>query len=292
MNEFQPILLVLTLGAIAAAVAFWRSAGATAEKLKAAEAERQKVSAELAEAKRETDKKAKDLESARKQLQESKHKVERLKKERHSAKKTAPAPTEEAPRPDPVPTARVTEKALEEEYGKKLDALQNTLDKARQRVSELESKERKRAEETKRVAAKLSEGLELPPVEGDDPEARLQAMTTQLQAIQQAAMSKEKELTRALRKAESEAKGAGKRAASHHALYQVIKGQLEMTEDRLAEYRRKYEGAKRPNELRRIVEPTALEPQPAVAPPPEPPASGASEPTSEPETADASTKSE
>src|SRR5258706_14412320 len=69
--------------------------------------------------------------------------------------------------------------------------------------------------------------------------------------MKRAAIEREKELRRELRRSQENAGTATKRANNTHQLYQVIKGQLELLEDRLAALHRKYEGAMTPDEIRR-----------------------------------------
>lgn len=98
----------------------------------------------------------------------------------------------------------------------------------------------------------------LPPRDAPSDGARADetaSLRSQLEAMKGAAVEREKELKRELRRAEEAASSAAKRASNNHQLYQVIKGQLELAEDRLATLRQKYEGARAPEALKRDTPP-------------------------------------
>ena len=272
MSEFQPLVLVVALGALIAAVFFWRKSQALSEDLSEAKSASERESKAKDEALTDAKRKAEELDKARQQAREAKNKLERLKKERHQAKQQGPKIEEEAPtEPRGASTVRIADSKLEAAFREKREAYEKQIGNLRQKLAELQEKERRRKKETERAAQKLmadaaSDGGD----EAGEPisaEASVEALTRQLQALQRAATGREHELSKALKKADSDAKAAARRAAAHHANYQIIRGQLEMVEDRLAELRRKYEGAKRPTELRRLPESEATaSPEPESQP--------------------------
>ncbi|MEM6368036.1 MAG: hypothetical protein AAF851_06995 [Myxococcota bacterium] len=275
MSEFQPLVLVVALGAVIAAFFFWRKSQAMESDLTDARGAAEQADKAKKEALAETKRKAEELDKARNQARESKNKLERLKKERHEAKQqAAPKAQEDLPQdPGGASAVRIADSALEASFREKRTAYEKRIDDLKKRVSDLQDKEQKRKAETERAAQRLmaqagaeEDELSSGPVSA---EASVEALTQQLQALQRAATQRERELSRSLKKAESDARAASRRASGHQANYQVIKGQLEMVEDRLAEVRRKYEGAKRPSELRNLpeaegeapaTEPTTAEP--------------------------------
>lgn len=253
MSQSQLILIILLALAAVAAFLTWKQA----KKLEAQLAER---GAELQRAQEATDAAKKATETAkgkaqqlREQLDTARGKLNKLNKNsgKSSGKKqraSAPAPEPEARQGTGSAAAvvRVSDQELESRYSEKIEALQASLRAAEDKLARMEAAA---TSEANKPAPAPVAAAELPATDSEAPEDKLAALSARLTEVEQAAKEREKKLRRDLKRAEAKASAAGKRASSSHGLYAVIKGQLEMTEDKLARLKQKYEGAKAPAAL-------------------------------------------
>jgi len=292
MNELQAILIVIAFALAIATFYFAQRSAQTGAELRKARSLADQRQRETEEAEKKLSHRNDDLEQTRKQLQDTRNKLERLKKDLHAAKTQEKARTEaEAPAAasSAAGRVRITSQELEAEHRKRVERLERELQAATERAQRLEQQRKARAAEAEKAARALMEETEVPeqpkPASGDAaPEAQIETLTRRLDALQRAATQRERDLKKRLNKADSDARAAQKRAANNHALYLVIKGQLEVAEDRLALLRRKYEGAKSPAELARREAEATSEPADSAVVAPEAPraaAVAANDPTGE-----------
>jgi predicted nucleic acid-binding Zn-ribbon protein len=257
MNELQAILIVVAFALGVAAFYFAQRAAQTRAELRKSQELARSREQQVEAAEKKLENRNGDVDQLKRQLQDTRNKVDRLKKDIHAAKTQAQskARADEAPSPDSAAKkVRVSSQELEAEHRRRVEKLEAELKRARDEAEALRKKEKARAAEAEKAKRALlaEEGLDhahAAPSGDLSPEARIDAMRARLDALQTAAATRERELKKKLNRAESDARAAQKRASNNHALYLVIKGQLEVAEDRLALLRRKYEGAKRPNEL-------------------------------------------
>ncbi len=302
MNEFQPIFFAIALGAVVVAVLFWRRSASLDARLAETGRDRDARTEEVSQLREEAQRLREEMEGAKRQARETKNKLERLKKERHE-KRPAKGLAEPAPEAEAeggaAAVVRVTQRTIEDEHRRRVEKLEAELATARAEADRLKKAETERAAAAQRAAERLG----APEADGEgSPEARIQAMATRLEEIERSSRAKEKELQKGLRKAQADARAAQKRAQSHHSLYMVIKGQLEVAEDRLALMRHKYEGARLPTQIQPAPvsdgaseaggDPASPEVAPGIAadiPPEEGPSTASSsDPEARPEDADAS----
>lgn len=265
MNDLTPILLLVLAGAVAAVVFLWRKTSKLEELLGAEQKALEGKRDEIERARKEVRDRREELEQTRKQLQEAKAKVQR--------KKELPAPQEKAPAKkaaevEAAPTlaafVRVTDQEVEEAHRRAIERLEQELEGAKTELSRLKELDARREAEARRAAEALEReraraaGGDAPPKAPEPPPPpaasaaeEIEALKTQIEALKRASVERERELSRRLAKAEGDNAHVLRRAANNLQLYQVIKGQLELTEDKLAGLRRKYEGAKSIDELRR-----------------------------------------
>lgn len=270
MNELQAILIVAAFALAVAAFYFAQRSAQLGGELRKSRELAHSHEQQVEESKRKLEHRNDDVDQLKRQLQDLRNKVERLKKELHEAKTQAQtkAKADDAPSPDSAAgRVRVSTQELEAEHRQRVQKLEAELKKARTEVDKLRAKEKARAAEAEKARKALLADQELEAAEaapsGDlSPEAQVEALRERLEALQTAAATRERELKKRLNNADSDARAAQRRAANNHALYLVIKGQLDVAEDRLALLRRKYEGAKRPNEL------VQAQPLPEAEPPP------------------------
>ncbi|MEQ9497640.1 MAG: hypothetical protein RIT81_12300 [Deltaproteobacteria bacterium] len=254
MNDLQPILLLLVAGAIIAAVFLWRRVAALETELRGAKGTIEDKRSELEKVRADTKKKSDDLDAARKELQTTKAKLKRQKKEAHAAggkksKNDNSAPAEVA-ETSAATVVTLSNSEVEAAHSKAMGELRTKLDKANKRIADMEAAESKR----KAAAEKAAKAIRTGETAGEEvaaartPEEKVEALEAQLEAFKRAAADREKKLSKQAKQAEERAKAASRRANGNRDSYQVLKGQLELAQDRLALLRRKYEGAKNPTE--------------------------------------------
>ncbi|MBK8010048.1 MAG: hypothetical protein IPK13_01755 [Deltaproteobacteria bacterium] len=206
------------------------------------------------------------------------------------------------------PIVHVSNQALSEQYELKLESARNALaaterqlETARRDSVQLREQLKKaqaRQEQAERAAVESQTGTDSqtkPGMEGhpqeasvaergapasgakvttadNDPAQVVTLLRAELDEVRRQAAQQVKKIEKQRTEAEHRARAATKRAASNHALYQVIKGQLELTEDRLALLKQRYEGARSPAEIEAALRKDrkkerraarALEPKPA-----------------------------
>ena len=261
MSDLSPILLVLLLIVSMVAYVLFRRTSNLETQLRAEKQKLQEKGTDAEKARSQNRERATELEQLRKQLQDTKTKLKRLQKEQNASKRGTKATDEDEPSalaPTAASTVRVTDQALQKEHNQTVSALKKELASANLRVADLEAAEaRRKAQAQDAVKALEAAANDKPPTNGGvaapsaaTPEDRLAAVETQLEAFKRAAGQQEKKLRRELKKADARANAANRRANSSHSLYLVIKAQLDLTSDRLALLKRKYEGAMPPEALR------------------------------------------
>jgi hypothetical protein len=262
MADLAPIVLILLAGSVGYAIFLWN-------KLRKFELEAKDTSGELEERKEELEKtrrelkdRREDAEQTKKLLQEARNKLKKQDKaaqEKPGAKRDKSSDTEAAAPMSAAAVVRISDSQLEEEHRRAKERLESALGEAKREIAEMKRKEAELRREAERASESLAtasrentapapaEPRPAPPAGSDE----VASLKGQLEAMKRAAVDREKELRRELRKSQEAGSSAIKRATNNHQLYQVIKGQLELAEDRLAALRRKYEGAMTPDELRR-----------------------------------------
>ncbi len=278
------ILYVLIAAFAGAAWYFYRQKqGATALLTAEAKALEEKRT-ELERAKKEARDRQEDLENTRRQLQETKSKLKTKEPAPAGGSKKQRAAAPEAESAAVVTSVvHVSDRALEEAHAAVRAKLEAELAEAKAEIARFEEAEKRRKAEAEKAARTLeaqavslekaeapekvekprSKPPELPkdseaPKAARTPEEQASALEAQLEAFRLAAAERERGLKRELGKLEKQLASAQRRANGNHSNYLVIKGQLELAEDRLAQMRRRYEGAKRPETLRKAPPEPAL----------------------------------
>ena len=264
MSDLSPILLVLLLIAAAVAFVMYRRTTTLEAQLQAEEKKANDNQADAEQVRTQNRARGRELEELRKQLQDSKTKLKRLQKDQNAQRKAGKAANVDDPAPSSVfdrsaaSTVRVTNQALEDEHNRALASVRRELKDAKAEIQRLRSAESKRKADAEAAANALARDDNSPAATtaaetaaaAGTPEEQVAALETQLEAFKRAASQQEKKTRRDLKKAEARANAAHRRATSSHNLYLVIKAQLELTSDRLALLKRKYEGAMPPEALR------------------------------------------
>lgn len=258
MNPIQVVLVVLLVAAIGAAVTFFRRMTALEETVRTEGHTVEEKRKELSAAKIEAAEHKEQLEQLKKQLQETKNKLADKKKSQAAnsqggGSKKQKAAEDSSQEMSAASVVHVTDQELETQHRAVRERLEAQVAEAKAEVERLKRAEERRRAETERATQAIMKD-QAPAAEvasaARTPEEQVAALKAQLEAFQLAANEREKSLRRELKRAEAGASSAHRRANGNQALYQVIKGQLEIAEDRLALYRRKYEGAKKPESLK------------------------------------------
>lgn len=258
MDPIQVVLVVLLVAAAGAAVTFFRRMTALEETVRAEGHTVEEKRKELSTTKQELSEQKDQVEQLRKQLQETKAKLADKKKSQAANAQTGGSKKQKPSADEPkelsaAAVVHVSDQELEDQHRAIREQLEARLAEAKAEVEQLKKAEQRRRAEAEKAAQAIMKDQAPAPVEASaarTPEEQVAALKAQLEAFQLAANEREKSLRRDLKKAEASASSAHRRAAGNQALYQVIKGQLEIAEDRLALFRRKYEGAKRPESLK------------------------------------------
>lgn len=259
MNPIQVVLVVLLVAAIGAAVTFFRRMTALEETVRADSHTVEEKRKELSAAKIEAAEHKEQLEQLKKQLQETKNKLADKKKSQAAnnqsgGSKKQKVADESSQELSAASVVHVTDQELESQHRAAKDKLEAQLAEAKAEVERLKRAEERRRADAEKAAQAIMKDQAPAAAEvasaARTPEEQVAALKAQLEAFQLAANEREKSLRRDLKRAEGAASSAHRRANGNQALYQVIKGQLEIAEDRLALYRRKYEGAKKPEALK------------------------------------------
>ncbi|MCB9648179.1 MAG: hypothetical protein H6730_16475 [Deltaproteobacteria bacterium] len=258
MTNVQAILLVAVAVLVAVAFFLWRRIAALEESVRTERATSEDRRAEAEKARADTRTKVAEVDQLKKQLQDTRAKLKRQEKQTEgggSKKSRASAPAAEPPASESAAAVvRVSNKEVEAEAERRLTGLRKELEAAQAKIVKLEQAEARRKAEIEKAKASLAseapEAAAAAPAEGAAPEQQVAALETQLTALKDAARGREKDLERQLRKLEGRERASTRRANNNHALYQLIKGQLDLAEDKVALLRRKYEGAKKPESLK------------------------------------------
>ncbi len=261
MSQLQPILLVLLLGAVGYAVYLWRKISGLEGSLRADRQASDERRADLEKARKESRERRDELEDLRKQLQDAKGKLKRQQRDHEEGQGKKRRGGTLAERADESESAaaivRVGDREVEEAHRREVDRLEAEIQRANQELRRANDtiEKMKRAEERKKedaeLAAKALAGEESAPVaEGATEAEKISLLTEQLETLKRAASVEQKRLSSEVMKLDVKAKNALKRATNNHSLYLVVKGQLELAEDKLALLRMKYEGAKKPEEMK------------------------------------------
>lgn len=257
MNNLSSILTVVVAIAIAGIAYLWRRASALEGQLRR---ERKGLADRSSEAERfaqQAKGKARELERTKKQLHETRAKMKRLQKESGAVGGKRARASEPDPNPSEAGHAvaavvRISNQELEARYAEKLASMEADLHAAHERVRTLESAASRREQEAEEARRALMRNT---PASGTA-EQQLAALEKRLEAYRSEASAAERKLKKAVARAEAKERAATRRANNNHSLYLVIKGQLELAEDKVALFRRRYEGAKTPNQVRIESEPT------------------------------------
>lgn len=256
-----PVLLVL-LG-VAAFMFFsqLRQTSAVQEKLRAAEEVREEKRKDAEAARSEAREKREELEKLREEVQELRSKLKKKQQNDQpqassaSAKKTSTPPAL-ADSGSGISAVRISNQELEDEHERKLEALRTELEAERSKREALEKQQAERDQALNRAKKALEQKAAepMPVTDGRRPEETIDALKTQIEAMERATEGRERAFKKDLDKYQVEARAAEKRASANHQLYQVAKGQLVVVEERLAALRRKYEGALAPEQLKKQAE--------------------------------------
>lgn len=266
MNESQLILLSLFAVAAAAAIFLWRQLSTVQARADAAEAATDEAKSATQKVRSEYKAKREENEKLREQLKSTKAKLEKSRATaaqdaRTPRKRRGPEPKLSEPEPESLSitsgsaaqVVRVSSRELEETHRKAIVALEDKLSEARKRIAAFEEKERQRQKAAAEAAARLHAEAETPATPKTDTaasaEARIETLERELEATRTAAKNNNRARAKDLKRLEQRLEAAQRRAANDHAAYQVIKGHLEIAEDRLATLRRRYEGAKSPEQV-------------------------------------------
>lgn len=257
MNESQLILLGLFAAAAAAAAFLWRQLTSVQAQVATARDEAESARAETAKVRNEAKTKRAELDKVRDQLDRTKTKLEKARstqepktarRRRGPEPKLAEPEIEVDPSTSAAQVVRVSSRELEASHRKAIESLEARLAETQGQLETFRKEADRQAEAQARAAAAFEAEI----AEDDDgetqdtPEARIEALERDLKAVRGAATDAAKTHKRDLKKLEARLDAAQRRAANDHAAYQVIKGHLELAEDRLATLRRRYEGAKAP----------------------------------------------
>ena len=262
MSDLSPYLLVLLLIAGAVAFVMYRRTTALESELRAEQKNLKEKKDDAEKARAQNRERGAELEQLRKQLQDYKSKLKRLQKDQHTQRKAEKATGQDDEAPSirarsAASTVRVTDQALQAEHNRAIEGLRKKLASAEKQVEQLRAAEAKRKADADAAAKSIASDPDdatstqaTTAAAAATPEEQVAALQTQLEAFRRAASQQEKKTKRDLKKAEARANAAHRRANSSHNLYLMIKAQLELTADRLAMLKRKYEGAMPPEALR------------------------------------------
>jgi hypothetical protein len=262
------ILLFVLAAVVVFALSLWKKISTLESGLRSETRLLEEKKDEAEKARKEAREKRDELENTKKELQDAKLKIKKREKEDRPAPEkkkvpgVRPAREEQGGAPSPV-IVRISDQELAAEHQRAVQKLEDELTALR---SELASS-KMREEQREREAAKAAKALEMlasaptntpapavPEPPKEQPKESGEELTqarAQLDGMRKAAGDRERELRRDLRKSNDEIKHAMRRAANTQAMYAVLKGQLELAEDRIAALHLKYENAKSIDELRR-----------------------------------------
>jgi chromosome segregation ATPase len=241
MHDLWPLLLGLLLVSIAYLIVQHRSLATWKQRAEKNEADRSKAQSQVTALESKLDTVRTQLEDLRSEIRDTKTK---LKKQRRmtaeaSAKKKSIDRSEDPERPAYV--VRVSPQELESEHREAMDAVRA----AQENLTE-ENIALRRELEALRAQTVTPSAIEAV-AETDTAEADA---ILALEAAKNDLASELREARQKLRHTEKDKNIALRKARSHTTLYQVIKGQLDLAEDKLAMMRMKYEGAKDPRHIK------------------------------------------
>jgi chromosome segregation ATPase len=260
-------------------VYLWRKISTLEAHLRADRESSEERRSELEKARKDSRERRDELEDLRKQLQDTKAKLKRQQKDPQegTGKKRQRSQIPQVPDDEEVTAAaivRVGDREIEEAHRKEveklddeLDRLESELKRANETIDKMKRAEERRKEDAELAAKALAGSTAAAVAEGATQEEKIAALTEQLETLKRAAAEEQKRLSSEVTKLEVKAKNAQKRASNNHSLYLVVKGQLELAEDKLALLRMKYEGAKKPEGMRSaqdIAEEAAMAAEAAV----------------------------
>lgn len=260
--DATPILLFLVAAIAIYAVMLWKKVAKLEENLSGEARTLEDKRGELERARKEAREKKDELEEVRRHLQEAKAKLKKREKdpERESAgpsKKQSKAEEPAGPVLAPI-VVRVSDQELSNEHRITVDRLEGEIESLKAQLQEVTRRDEAMKREAERAANALKAAAageavraESSPGDTKKPDEELRALKAQLEVMTRAAIENERGLKKELRRSEENARHALRRAANNAQLYAVIKGQLELAEDRLASYKLKYEGAKSIDDLKK-----------------------------------------
>ena len=286
MNNLSSILTVVVAVAFAGIAYLWRRVSALEGRLRQERKSLAELSSQAERSALQAKQKATELERTKKQLHETRAKMKRQQKESNSGsgKRNRSAEPDSSPAPSQdsfAAVVHVSNQELEARFSEKLALLEADLQAERERVRALEAAATQRDREAETARKALQKDT---PTSGTA-EEQLAELEKGFEAFRQDAEAQQRKLKKAAARAEAKERAAARRANNNHSLYLVIKGQLELAEDKVALFRRRYEGAKTPDEVRAEAEPEVpkSEVSKSEVSPTEPPPSPSTEPASESE---------
>jgi hypothetical protein len=284
MAGLVPILVVFLAIAVVFLAMQVRQVGVARDALKHLEAQRDEKRSEAEAAKLEARERGKELERLRDELHDVRAKLKKKSEQAAVASGTAkerPARTKGLPPTAPAvgdsgsvaaAVVRITNQELEEQHRAAEELLRTQLVEAESRIAEFTRREAEREAALEKAKRSLADAAPKAPIvsEGQRPEEQVEALKTQLEAIERAAAERERQLKKELDKTAVDLRAAEKRASQNQQLYQVAKGQLVVVEDRLAALKRKHEKVIAPEDLKRPEVPAAPAQAPVAAAEPVP----------------------
>lgn len=244
MSQLQVILVLLLGLSLVAAYLLYRRGQTLETNLREAHAATELAENERKGALKQAEESQESVKKLQAKLQESKNKLRKraAKEQGKRGGKAEPEPEGEAPKPGAATVVRVSNQDLQAQFEKKQAELQAEIQTLKAALSQT-------AAQKAALEAKLQPSPEVAETEAEDPEERIQNLRGEIVQLKEAAAQAKKKQRQELSRLEARMAAASKRASSNHSLYAVLKAQLEMTEDKLAHFKQKYEGAVSPSAL-------------------------------------------
>ena len=243
MDKLTLLVFLLFIASSALAFFLWQRIGKVEDSLKGLQASKEDKQSELETTRKDAKRRREETESLREDLQNTKAKLKKLQKKEQdhkSADQKQKASNSNASKVGAV--VRVSN--VEARHQKQIEALREQMTELEKEIQEHKVREAKAKAATEKAAKSLKIHADQ-----DDDELDPDVLKTQIEALKRAAIERESELKRSLKRAKADARTHERRASTNHQLYQVAKGQLSLLEDRLARLKLKHEGATDPSKL-------------------------------------------
>lgn len=248
MEQLTQVLAPAFAALLVFAVFQWRKLARTEAALRQAETERDDGAESLEKARKEGRAKGDELASLKRKLNETQGKLKKHKEALHNQKTKKPSGPAEAPA-SAASVVELSDQELVRRHNVAVAALEEKLAAKEKTIAELKAKEAARQAERDALAARLTGDHADQADTASDGASDLDRLKEELHALQTRLKEQDKAHAKKLKEADRKRSAAQRRANGHQALYNVIKGQLELAEAKLALYRRKYEGARTPEEV-------------------------------------------